>query len=120
MPRDTVKTFVGLLGIQDANRIETCFLPGSEGSKYWQEISKGSTPAFAELKQVFLALDLPVEITQILQEEDRVGVTWICNVTEELELKVLKRQFIPWDVYTLQVELRYVDGKWLINELWSE
>jgi len=120
MPRDTVKTFVGLLGIQDVNRIETCFLPGSEGSNYWQEIFKGSTPAFAELKQVFLALDLPVEITQIWQEEDRVGVTWICNVTEELELKVLKRQFIPWDVYTLQVELRYVDGKWLINELWSE
>ena len=119
-PRQTVNTFIGLLGMQDVNRIETCFLPGSEGFNTWQEIVKGSTAVSAELQQVFLALNLPVEITQIWQEQERVGVTWICHVTKELDLSVLKRQFIPWDVYTLQVELLYADGKWLIDKLWSE
>ncbi len=119
-PRNTIDTLIGLLAQQDVNRVGACFLAGSDGSKYWQEIAKGSAPEYADLKQIFLALTLPVEITQIWQEEDRVGVAWVCNVTKELDLKALKRQFIAWDVFALEVELKYVNGQWLIDQLWSE
>lgn len=119
-PRNTIKTFIGLLAQQDMDRADACFLAGSDGSKYWQEIAKASTPEHADLKQVYLALTLPVEITQIWQEKDRVGVAWICNVTKELDLKVLKRKFIPWDAFALEVELKYANGQWLIDQLWSE
>jgi hypothetical protein len=119
-PQNTVKTFMGLLGQQEVDRIDRCFLPGSEGLACWQQIRRGETAEMADRRHIFRALNLPIEITEIWQEEDRVGVTRVCNVTKELELKALNRRFITWDIYTMQVELQYTDGRWLIDRLWGE
>jgi RNA polymerase sigma factor (sigma-70 family) len=119
-PHNTIRTFVGLLGQQDPNGVDRCFVPGSNASTHWQRIRQAETPQLTDLRQILFALDSAVEFTEIWQEYDRVGVTWLSNVTKELELKALGRRFIPWDIYTLQVELQYANGQWLINELWSE
>jgi hypothetical protein len=75
-----------------------------------------SDPRFEEMRRCLQSIGPPVEVTDIVQDENGLGVTWTFTVNEAFTIREGGREMI-WeqgDTFEMDAHLVNVQDKWLI------
>jgi len=116
-PQGTISSFATLLATGDMEQIAACFAPGAADLADLTRILLAPQNA-GELmmKQVFESVGGPVQVVEMVEEANGLGVKWLFTVTKPFFIgeKGQGQAFEPGDKFEMDATLVQVNGQWLI------
>ncbi len=82
-PQLTMTSFAKILASGDFGKLSECFVNGSDNLTNLRQVLESDSPENAELKQIFLSIGEPIEVTNVSSTNDGYDVTWVLTVRKQ-------------------------------------
>ena len=112
-PQLTMASFAKILASGDFGKLSECFVNGSDNLTNLRQVLESDSPENAELKQIFLSIGEPIEVTNVSSTNDGYDVTWVLTVRKQFTAG--GREYQPGTKFEMDTTVVENNGKWLMK-----